>query len=1042
MIIERYHNDVRVNRLGTEKPRSYYVPYGTPDEAKANIREDSSRFKLLSGCKWAFSYYDSFEKIPNNITDADTNISNWDRIAVPSNWQLQGYDRPEYHNQDFPFPVNMPHVPNNTPAGVYAIDFTIHDDIEVYNKYIVFEGVDSCVYLYINGNFVGYSQISHLLAEFDVTEYLKLGKNRLTAIVTKWCDGTYLEAQDKWRMSGIFRDVYLLVRPKGHTKDVKVTTSLSSDYRTATVDVEIDCSVAGDSVVALFDSLGEKIDATTFTDDGHAQFSICDPRLWSAEYPEVYKLIIESANEFITIPFGVREIEINGGVLRYNGRAIKLKGVNRHDFNAKNGYVCSYEDMKKDIMLMKRHNINAIRTSHYPNDPRFYELCDNLGMYIMCEADFESHGVGHPEYYNKNNEVQYCIRNTIANDPMWEKHICERVLFMVENFKNNPSIICWSMGNEAGYGCNVEKALRLTKEADPTRFTHYAASLTHTNSPENTVKHYPEHIDVVSHMYPTFSTVKAYLEKFDECEYSKPYVLCEYSHAMGNGPGDLKDYWDLIYSNDRLLGGFVWEWYNHGLYGGKDDNGKPKYLYGGDFGENYHDGNFCCDGLVSPELKPMPGLKEYKNVIAPFSVTPIDLTCGIFDITNGYDFSYMSRFEGNWELTCNGDVVSSGSIGTLAIPPHKSERVVLGYNMPAAGKCYVRIWFVSYGNNCIPDGEIVGFRQFELPTEQYITDEISIGNVEYKENNTSVTVYADRFCYVFDKASCGFSSIKVDGRELLKAPSTFTVWRAPCDNDRYEVYKWRNARLDMSACYELDTEVSTHEGFVAISSKFIIGAPGRRPLFNVKAEWSIFADGKITLHSEVSLGKGLRFEPIANGSLNNPFDDQCNVIDYLPRFGFTFELDKRFDTVDFFGMGPFDSYCDRHNSSYMGKFSNKVSREYTPYIMPQESGNHYNTSWAYVHDSDGLGIAVINEGEAFEFSAIPYSAKELTKAKHNFELKESDKTVFTVNYKVSGVGSNSCGPLLDEHYRFNEQEFKFNVKIIPLISSANFPKDI
>ncbi len=1039
MIPQRYHNEVTVSRLGLTDPRAYYVPYGTPEEAKANLRDESSRFKLLSGCKWAFSYFDSYEKIPANITNADTNISDWDRIPVPSNWQLHGYDKPEYLNDQLPFPLNIPFVPKNTPAGVYAIDFTIHDDIETYSKYLVFVGVDSCMYLYINGEFVGYTQISHVLSEFDVTKFLKNGKNRLTAIVCKWCDGTYLEDQDKWRMSGIFRDVYLLVRPKGHTKDIKVDTLLAEDFRSAKVNVYIDCAVAADSIVTLFDSNGEKIEATMFSDDGHAELNVSDPRLWSAEYPELYRIIIESANEFITIPFGIREIKITDGVMRFNGRAIKLKGVNRHDFNYKNGYVCSYEDMKKDIILMKRNNINAIRTSHYPNSPRFYELCDSMGMYVFCEADLECHEVGCPAY--NIDSTNYTLRNTIANDPMWENQIVERVALMVDNFKNNSSIICWSMGNEAGWGCNIIKAIAKTKELDSTRFVHYESTISNLTPADKFVEEYPKELDVVGQMYAPIKSIEELLNKFNEVNFNKPYVLSEYCHAMGNGPGDLKDYWDLIYSDDRFMGGFVWEWFNHGIYDGKDEIGRSKFCYGGDFGELYHDANFCCDGLVSPDLKPMPGLKEYKNVIAPFKVEPVDLTCGMFEITNGYDFSYMSRLEGNWELTCNGDVVSSGNIGSLPIPPKKSERVILGYNMPNSGKCYVRIWFTAYGVASIPDGEIVGFRQFELPTEQYITDEIPIGNVRFSEDNTTVRVVSDQFEYKFDKASCGFSSFKLNGKELLKAPSTFTVWRAPLDNDRIEVIKWKAARLNNAKCYETETDVSEHDGFVSITSKFIIAAPSKRPIFNVIAEWSVFADGKISLHADVKLGCGIRFSTDQN-SQNSTSDEPFDVIDYLPRFGFTFEFDKSYDTVDFFGMGPFDNYCDRHNASYMGKFSNKVAREYTPYIKPQESGNHWNTAWAYVHNADGAGLAVINEGENFEFSAIPYSSCELTKHLHNFELPESDKTVLTINYKVSGVGSNSCGPMLSEEYRFIDEEFTFDVKLIPLSNSNNFPKDI
>lgn len=1042
MINERYHNDINVSRLGTAPKRSYYVPFANAGEAMSGIREESSRFKLLSGGKWAFSYFDSYEKIPSDITDVTTNTSGWDRIPVPSNWQLHGYDRPVYLNSSYPFPDNIPYVPKNTPAGVYSIDFTIYDDIDIYNKYIVFEGVDSALYLYINGEFVGYSQISHQLAEFDITKFLKTGKNRLTAIVTKWCDGSYLECQDKWRMSGIFRDVYLLVRPKGHVNDIKVTTEISSDYRTANVNVTIDSVLADDSIVTIFDSQGEKLDATVFSSDGHAKLTVKEPRLWSAEYPELYKLIIESANEFISIPVGIREITIENGVMRFNGRAIKLKGVNRHDFNTRTGFVCSYDDIKKDIILMKRHNINAIRTSHYPNEPRFYELCNELGMYVFCEADFEAHGVGWPTYNNKNSSLRYSVRNTIADNPIWEHQICERISLMVENFKNNPCIICWSMGNEAGFGCNVEKALAETKKTDPTRFTHYESTLNSSNTTRTLMENHPADIDVVSHMYPGTKYVANLLDEFDNTNYSKPYVLCEYSHAMGNGPGDIKDYWDIIRSNDRFMGGFVWEWFNHGFYDGKDDLGRPKYLYGGDFGEKYHDSNFCCDGLVSPDLKPMPGLKEYKNVLAPFKITPIDLTCGIFDITNEYDFRYMSRLDGTWELTRNGEMVASGSLGALAIPPKNTERVSLGYNMPSDGNCYVKISFASYGNSYIPDGEIVGFRQFKLPTEVYITDKICYGSVSYTENNTNVQLSGDRFTYVYSKENCCFSSLKLGGKELLKAPSYFTLWRAPTDNDRAIAYKWFEARLDTSSCYENSTNVTSHDGVAVITSDFIMAAPHKRPHMNVTAEWSVFPDGRISLHCEAKLGKGLTFTPITPGSLEDPFDDKTDFIHYLPRFAIVMEMDKAYDTIDFFGMGPFDSYCDRHNSSYMGKFCNKVVKEYTQYIRPQESGNHWNTYYAYLHNNEGVGIAVINDGDPFEFSAIPYSAAELTNATHNFELKPSDKTVFTVNYKVSGVGSNSCGPLLMEKYSFKEESFIFKTTLLPVLNQSEIPEDI
>lgn len=1042
MIKERYHNAFDVTRLGTEKPRSYYIPYATPEEAKADIREESGRFKLLSGCKWAFSYFESFEDIPDSITDATADTAGWSKLPVPSNWQLHGYDKPQYSNTRYPFPIDPPFVPKNTPAGVYALDFTVHDDIDMFNKYIVFEGVDSCLYLYINGKFVGYSQISHMLAEFDITEFLHKGKNRLTAIVAKWCDGSYLEDQDKWRMSGIFRDVYLLVRPRGHVGDVEVGTEVAENYREATVKVDIETSIAEDSIVTLFDPSGEKLETTLFDGSGHAEFKVDNPRLWSAEYPELYKVIIESGDEFITVPVGIRTVKIENGVFYFNGRNIKLKGVNRHDFNCKNGYVCSVADLKKDIVLMKRHNINAIRTSHYPNDPKFYRLCDELGMYVICEADVEAHGFGWPSYNNRNMPITRAVRGTIADDPAWEAQITERVRIMVENFKNSPSIFSWSMGNESGYGCNFEKALNETKQRDPSRITHYESCIGSTTETELFLSSHPESLDTVSRMYPAIDWCENILKAMEEHSYSRPLILCEYCHAMGNGPGDLADYWELIKRSDRFMGGFVWEWFNHGLYAGKAQNGKVKYLYGGDFGERYHDGCFVCDGLVSPDVKPMPGLKEYKNVLKPFSVKPLDLGSGIFEVTNDYDFSYMSRLEGNWELTQNGEVVASGNIGSLPIPPKKSERVSLGYNSPATGSCYVRIWFTSYGSDIIPDGDIVGFEQFELPTEQVIAEKLHYGRVEFEESGRKIHIFNDGFSYSFNKDICCFDSVSVNGRELLKAPMQFNIWRAPTDNDTYERVKWQNACIDDSKPYEKMTEVSEHEGVVTVHSRFTMAAPTLWPHFEVDAEWSVFADGNIALHLNGKVGKGIRYLPIKDGSLENPYDDQVTVIEYFPRFGFNIQLDSSFDNVEYFGMGPYHSYCDLHSASYMGKFSSSAKREFTDFIRPQENGNHWNTRFAYVHDVDGCGIAAVKEDAPFDFSAIPYTAEELTSYKHSFELPESDKTVFSIDYKMSGVGSNSCGPMLMKQYRFDDSEFTFNVRLIPTDKLLKFNEDI
>ena len=1043
MINERYHNNVNVSRLNTEKPRAYYIPYATSDEAKLNIRENSSRFKLLSGNKWAFSYFESYEEIPDEITSKTADISSWNKIPVPSNWQLHGYDRPEYINLRYPFPVDLPFIPKDVPTGVYALDFNIGNDIEAFNKYIVFEGVDSSMYLYLNGEFVGYSQISHQSAEFDITNYLNVGRNRLTVVVPKWCDGTYLECQDKWRLSGIFRDVYILSRPKGHIEDIEIKTNVKNDFREATILIDIESPIAEDSIVTVFNSLDEKIETTLFDANGHAEINVADPRMWSAEYPELYTIIIESGEEFITIPVGIRTQKIANGIFYFNGKPIKLKGVNRHDFNNKNGYVCSIEDMKRDLSLMKRHNINAIRTSHYPNDPRFYQLCDEMGFYVMCEADYEAHGVStYPSLYNRQSPVKYSISDIVADEPMWQEQICERVNLMVENFKNNCSIISWSIGNEAGYGRNVEKAIKNTKERDSVRFVHYESII--TGDAKAIIEAQPEFTDVVSQMYARPSWCKSYLEIAEENNYDKPLVLCEFCHAMGNGPGDLKEYWDVMCSSDRFMGGFVWEWFNQALFGGKAENGKSKFLYGGDFGEAYHDSNFCCDGLVTPDLKPTNGLKEYKNIIKPFSIKPIDLTNGVFEIFNGYDFSYMSRLEGSWELTRNGKVEASGNLGSIAIPPKKSEIVSLGYNLPSDGRCYVRISFASYGNPYIPDGEIIGFQQFELPTEQVYNDKLVLGgNIDILDDNRTILISSEHFEYIYSKRECAFKSLKINGKELLKNSMRFNVWRAPIDNDMFERRsKWDNNLLMDAKVFEHNTEVEKSDGYITIKSECIMSAPTKYPLYNMTTVWTVFCDGRIELNLDAKIGDGLTYKILNLEDLTHKLRETKKHINYLPKFGLLMDFDKSFETIEYFGMGPFDSYCDRHNASFMGKFTNRVTSEYVKHIRPQECGNHWNTYWAYLHNANGLGLIVSNEADPFEFSAIPYTPIELTNTKHDFELPYSDKTVLSVNYKVSGVGSNSCGPDLLEKYRLNDEKFIFNVTFIPTERTVEYPDNI
>ncbi len=864
----------------------------------------------------------------------------------------------------------------------------------------MFEGVDSCFYLYLNGRFVGYSQVSHMTSEFDITAYLKAGRNRLTVVVLKWCDGSYLECQDKWRLSGIFRDVYLLGRPKGHLVDYTVTTQVAEDLRTAELTFRLEGEQASDAEVLLLDPAGKELTRRAADPEGVIRYTVEDPILWSAETPSLYTAVIRSAGEYIPERIGLRTVKIEGDRVQFNGRSIKLKGVNRHDFDAYGGYVSTVETMTKDILLMKSHNVNAVRTSHYPNDPRFLQLCDHYGLYALDEADIETHGM-------------YVLGSMgrISDQEEWEEAYLDRVSRMVQRDKNRPCVVGWSMGNESGYGCNFVKCLAWCKEKDPTRFTHYEG--------HNSIGDYafaPE-TDVVSRMYadPKWSG-----EFCDDATDPRPYMLCEYSHAMGNGPGDLKDYWDVIYSKPNFFGAFVWEWYNHGLYAGTDKAGREKFVYGGDFNEPDHDGNFCCDGLVSPRREPMPGLKELKYVIQPVKVDAVDLAAGTFTVTNLYYFTYLSRFECCYEVTRNGVVTDSGCMGPLVIPPQKSETVTVPFTVPKDGVCYVRIFFRQLGG----DGAVTAGT--EMASVEFRLDTPASGHLAplpetmltAAETAKTVKVTGSGFTYVFDKLRGGFSSLSVGGRELLAGTMGYTLWRAPIDNEREEARTWQDHGYDRLITRVHDCVVEQGSDGVVIHVDFAMAAPTQGNKIVGTASWTVNAAGQIDVTHHITVEE------------HAP---------WLPRFGVAFAMPKAFDQVTWFGYGPGDSYIDRHHAAHIGRFTGDVAGQLTDYIRPQSCGNHYATHWAAVMDALGNGLLVTGE-IPFDFSALPYSQKVLESTRHNFELPVRTKTHVSVDYLQSGVGSHSCGPKLAEQYQLGTKEFTFRFLCKPVTAGADLQR--
>lgn len=997
MKITKYFEDIKSLHVNTEKPRSYYIPYSSKENIVNGNREESDRFGLLSGT-WSFNYYRSIERVPENAVNPAMPLGE-NEVEVPSTWQSTGYDQVMYTNVNYPFPIDPPYIPRDNPCGVYSRDFACPDEWEALNKYVVFEGVDSAFYLYVNGEFVGYSEVSHCTSEFNITRFLKDGSNRMTVIVMKWCTGSYAEDQDKFRCSGIFRDVYMLARPKGHMRDYEIRTEIADDFRSAALIFDVEAINPEDITITVTDPDGKDVGSVSPNSDGHAELTVDRPILWSAETPELYDVIIDCGNECIPDHIGIRRSCIENGLYKFNNRLVKLKGVNRHDSNPYTGYVVSIENMMEDLELMKRHNINAIRTSHYPNDPRFLELCDRYGFYVIDEADIECHGFIYTDW------------SYVAKHEDWYETVKDRVERLIERDKNRPCVISWSMGNESGYGPNFEKVIAWAKERDTSgRFIHYEGEAdygkmcrsSHLENPINGS-------DVFSRMYASPEYCKGFCS--ENHRDSRPYMLCEYSHAMGNGPGDLKDYWDVIYSEPRFIGAFVWEWCDHAFYAGETDDGRPKFFYGGDSGEWPNDGNFCVDGLVFPDRRPHQGLEELKYVIQPVKVDAIDLERGIFKITNLYDFLYLSRFECRWELTVNGKTAYSGSLGALAIPAHKSREVSLEYKLPQSGRCYIRFSFVQLGiGELTEEGEQMAFAQFELPVKpaQYHAV-LPRTTVTVEGNGQRIQISGENFCHVFDKNLAAFRQLSFKGTKMLNSPMSFNIWHAPTDNDMSVKNDWFKLGYDKAATRVYSTNVEIKLGNCVIEQKIALVTPSKPVWVTADVTWLINRAGDVELTCSVKRTDGVK---------------------YLPRFGLRMMLDKSFDKVDYFGYGPSESYIDKHRSQYIGRFKKTVDEMYVDYIRPQENGNRYNTRWAAITNGSGTGFVVVGD-DGFDFSALPYTQEELQRAAHDYELNKCGKTVLCVDYRHIGMGSGSCGPQLADKYQL-EPEFTYHMTFRPI----------
>lgn len=1010
MIVPRYYEDLSVLHENTMPARAYFIPASKRMDNLVEHREESDRMQLLNGT-WKFQYFNSIYDVQEPFFEKDYDTENFDEIQVPSVWQMARYDTHQYTNIRYPFPFDPPYVPQDIPCGTYAHTFVYHKDENAPKAFLNFEGVDSCFYVWINGSYVGYSQVSHMTSEFDITDLLRDGENSIAVLVMKWCDGSYLEDQDKFRMSGIFRDVYILKRPKQAISDYHIKTRIEDML--AKVEIEMKFYSPLNVKISIEDRNGAVVAIGSIAEEGTAVLEIASPELWNTENPYLYKLILETENEVIVDHIALRKIEIKDQVIYLNGQKIKFRGVNRHDSDPVTGFTISLEQLTTDLTLMKQHNFNAIRSSHYPNAPFFYEMCDKYGFMVIDEADIEAHG---PFMIYRKEDTDYNRfkrwNEMIADDPAWEEAIVDRVKLMVERDKNRFCIVMWSMGNESAYGCNFEKALEWTKNFDPDRITQYE-SARYRNYDET---YDYSNLDVYSRMYPALSEIQEYLDK----DGSKPFLLVEYCHSMGNGPGDFEDYFQMIQDNDKMCGGFVWEWCDHAIAHGTAENGKTIYAYGGDHGEEIHDGNFCMDGLVYPDRTVHTGLLEYKNVYRPARVISYDKESGELVLHNYMDFDDLKDYvKISYELTQDGLVISKGKLPEVSAAPHSEGKINLKINVPESGKCYLKfIYHLKKELPLLDEDHILGFDEIEVSqkdakcqlAEKWVEKTVTDSELQVSEDDTQIHIKGREFAYTIDRRTALFTEMKFAGREYLNHPMELNIWRAPTDNDMYIKSEWKKAHYDKAYTRAYTTEVVQGKHGVKITSHASVVAETVQKILDVTITWKIEAAGKID--ADIAVTK------------DDEFPD-------LPRFGVRMFLDKKLSAARYFGMGPQESYCDKHQAASHGLYHANVDDLHEDYIRPQENGSHYDCEYVELNNSR-YGIVVSAEN-AFSFNASYYTQEELEKKTHNYELTESDSVVFCVDYALNGIGSNSCGPVVLDQYRFDDVLFRFQFTLIPYV---------
>ncbi len=991
-----WNNNPEIYQINRMEAHATLMPYHTVEEALRGVRHESKNYLSLNGT-WKFHFAENPDKRIRHFYEKDYDCSGWDEIVVPSHWQLQGYDYPQYTNIRYPWEgkedIKPPFAPTKyNPVGSYVRTFSIPDQWKGQPVFISFQGVESAFYVWVNGDFVGYSEDSFTPAEFDLTPYLVEGENKLAVEVYRWSDASWLEDQDFWRLSGIFRDVYLYTTPDAHIYDFSVVTDLDERYENANLIVKAKVtnyyqkSLGNLTVEAmLYDRnhqpvLAEPMTMNVNLDDSascevSASAYVENPLKWSAEYPHLYTLVLALKDaggaiwETESCKVGFRKFEIKDGVMKINGQRIVFKGVNRHEFHCEKGRAVSYEDMVRDVKLMKAHNINAVRTSHYPNHPLWYDLCDEYGLYVIDETNLETHGTW--KYGQQTEE------GTLpGSKPEWTGAVLDRCNSMLQRDKNHPSVVIWSLGNESFGGENFIKMHDFLRKADPTRIVHYEG-----------IFHFREFdaaSDIESQMYTPVGRVEEYAKNTPR----KPFILCEYSHAMGNSCGNLFKYWELFDRYPVLQGGFIWDWIDQAIKT-KTPDGTEYLAYGGDFGDTPNDGNFCGNGLIFADRTVSPKIFEVKKCYQNVKFAAEDLLKGKVKIVNQYLFTDLGDFELVWQVAKNGETVSEGRT-TVHVRPGGAEVVALPYSLPDQCAVNEEYWltvsFVLKEATLWADkGHEIAFEQFRLPVSAAPaqSDRIAAPGLKVEESGTVLKATGDGFTVSFDKTSGDLVSYVYNGVELIKQAPVPNFWRAYTDNDKgnklhERCATWRDAgkRRELK---QFHSDIAADKLEVRVEYVLPTTVPSV-----CRVAYTVHGDGRIEVAERLEPGDGLP---------------------EIPEVGMMFQMDRSFDHLRWYGKGPHENYWDRAEGAKIGIYGGKVEEQFVPYLRPQECGNKTEVRWAELTNGSGVGLRITG-APTVELNVLPYTPTELEAHDHVYKLPQSDKVVVRVNYRQMGVGGD------------------------------------